>query len=194
MKNKLEKFVEENREAFDELEPRSDLWLDISLKVLDKDEVSRPIWFRQTFWRYAAAVVILLSVGLGVFQLGRYTQRMESIVMEPATLQQIAPELAQVEAYYTSLISEQRQQLNAADLKNLNADMAGDFSRDLTSLDSAYVRLKRDLYKGANKEQIVNAMILNLQLRSEIIGRQIETLGKIKSIKEDNRKDEKISI
>ncbi len=194
MRNKLEKFVEDNREAFDELEPRSDLWLDISLKVLDKEEVSRPIWFRQTFWRYAAAVVILLSLGLGVFQLGRYTQRMESVVMEPATLQQIAPELAQVEAYYNSLISEQQQQLNDTDLKNLNADMAGDFSRDLTSLDSAYVRLKRDLYKGANKEQIVNAMIQNLQLRSEIISRQIETLSKIKTIKEDNRKDEKISI
>jgi hypothetical protein len=114
--------------------------------------------------------------------------------MEPATLQQLAPELAQVEAYYTSLIREQRQQLNDADVKNLNADMAGDFSRDLTSLDSAYVRLKRDLYKGANKEQIVNAMIQNLQLRSEIISRQIETLSKIKTIKEDNRKDEKISI
>jgi hypothetical protein len=50
------------------------------------------------------------------------------------------------------------------------------------------------LYKGANKEQIVNAMIQNLQLRSEIISRQIETLSKIKTIKEDNRKDEKISI
>jgi hypothetical protein len=194
MKNRLERFVEDNRDAFDELEPRSDLWLDISLKVLDKEEVSRPIWFRQTFWRYAAAVIILLSIGLGVFQLGRYTQRMESVVMEPATLQQIAPELAQVEAYYTSLISEQRQQLNDADLKNLNADMAGDFSRDLSSLDSAYVRLKRDLYKGANKEQIVSAMIQNLQLRSEIISRQIETLGKIKNIREDNRKDEKVSI
>src|SRR3712207_8596022 len=117
MKDRLERFVEENRDAFDALEPRSDLWLDISLKLLDKEEVSRPIWFRQTFWRYAAAVIILLSVGVGIFQLGRYTQRMDTgIAFDTSPLQEVAPELAQVEAYYTTLISEQRRQLQDADL------------------------------------------------------------------------------
>ena len=193
MGERLERFVEDNREAFDALEPRSDLWLDISLKLLDKEEVSRPIWFRQTFWRYAAAVLILLSVGVGIFQLGRYTQRMDAgLAFETAPLQEIAPELAKVEAYYTTLISEQRRQLQDADLQHLG--LKGDFSRDLVSLDSAYNRLKRDLYKGTNKEQIVDAMIQNLQLRSEIIGRQIQTLNQIRTIKEDKKEDEKINI
>jgi len=193
MQDRLEKFVEENRDAFDELEPRSDLWLDISLKLLDKEEVSRPIWFRQTFWRYAAAVIILLSVGVGIFQLGRYTERVDTgIAFDTAPLQEVAPELARVEAYYTSLISEQRRQLQDADLRNVG--LAGDFSRDLVSLDSAYTRLKRDLYKGTNKDQIVNAMIQNLQMRSEIINRQIQTLNQIRTIKEDKQEDEKINI
>jgi hypothetical protein len=168
MKDRLERFVEENRDAFDALEPRSDLWLDISLKLLDKEEVSRPIWFRQTFWRYAAAVIILLSVGVGIFQLGRYTERVDTgIAFETAPLQD-------------------------ADLRKMG--LAGDFSRDLASLDSAYTRLKRDLYKGTNKEQIVDAMIQNLQMRSEIISRQIQTLNQIRTIKEDKKEDEKINI
>lgn len=193
MNNRLERFVEENREAFDALEPRSDLWLDISLKLLEKEEVSRPIWFRQTFWRYAAAVVILLSVGLGIYQLGRYTERMESTAaFAQAPLEEVAPELVQVEAYYTSLLGEQRQQLSAAELND--PGLEGDFSRDLAALDSSYARLKRDLYKGTNKEQIVNAMIRNLQMRAEIMKHQIETLNQIRTIKEETKRDEKINI
>jgi hypothetical protein len=132
-------------------------------------------------------------VGVGIFQLGRYTERIDTgVAFETAPLQEVAPELARVEAYYTTLISEQRRQLQDADLQKMGLE--GDFSRDLVSLDSAYTRLKRDLYKGTNKEQIVDAMIQNLQMRSEIINRQIQTLNQIRTIKEDKKEDEKINI
>jgi hypothetical protein len=40
----------------------------------------------------------------------------------------------------------------------------------------------------------VDAMIQNLQMRSEIISRQIQTLNQIRTIKEDKKEDEKINI
>ncbi len=156
--------------------------LDLSLRLLEKEEISKPIWFRQTFWRYAAAVIILLS-GLRVYQQARYTQRIDtSYSVAQAPLQQVAPELAPVEAYYTSLISQQRQLLNDEELKNLG--LGKDFERDLATLDSAYAKLKKDLYKDVNKEQITNAMIQNLQMRADIIGKQIQTLNQIKKYQE----------
>jgi hypothetical protein len=64
-----------------------------------------------------------------------------------------------------------------------------DFGKDLAGLDSSYHRLKRELASTPNKEQIMDAMILNLQMRMEILNKQLKTLEKIKSIK-SNRKNE----
>jgi hypothetical protein len=194
MRDRLERFVEENRDAFDELEPRSDLWLDISLKVLDKEEVSRPIWFRQTFWRYAAAVIILLSVGVGIFQLGRYTERVDTgIAFRDGAPAGSGPRTGEG----GGVLHHSHQRTAAAvagrrpsDTWAWRAISAATWCRWTRPTP----RLKRDLYKGTNKEQIVDAMIQNLQMRSEIINRQIQTLNQIRTIKEDKKADEKINI
>jgi hypothetical protein len=184
-KDRLERFVQEHRDEFDCFEPRPDLWQDIT-QQLSPEKTVQPFWFRNTIRRYAAAVLIVLGAGWSIYHLGRYTQRADiASVQQTISIAEISPELAKVEAYYTSLINQKKLQLNDADLKALGLE--GNFDYDLMVLDSAYTKLRKDLYTEMNKEKIVNAMIQNLQLRTEIINQQIQTLRKIKLFKESTQ-------
>ena len=186
--SKLEKFIQQNRQEFDSQEPRPDLWRDIETRLhAEKPPIRatvRPLWFRTPLMRYAAAAMVVLVAGYGIYQLGRYSKQSE-IAANPATLAQVNPELAQAETYYTALISEQQLLLNPQELQSLG--LADDFSSDLASLDSTYKNLKTALLTEPNKDPVVAAMIQNLQLRVEIIRQQIETLQRIRSYRKDSK-------
>lgn len=175
--SKLEQFIRDNRNEFDNFEPRADLWQEIDQQLKKEDTKVRPLWFRTPVMRYAAAAVILLLAGYGVFQLGRTSVKTETSV----NIAQINPELAQAEAYYTSLINEEKSLLDPKEIEALG--LKDEFNEDLVTLDSAYRNLKKQLVSEANKEPIVAAMIKNLQLRVEIIRQQIETLQRVNQYK-----------
>ncbi len=171
--NKLEKFIRENRDEFDSFEPRPDLWQEIDKRLRKEEKPVRPLWFRAPVMRYAAAALVVLMAGYGVFHWGRKSALPDQLT----TVAQINPELAQAEAYYTRLITEEKALLNPKEVEKLG--LKDDFNEDLVTLDSIYVNLKTQLIAEPNKEPVVAAMIKNLQLRVEIIRQQIETLQRV---------------
>jgi len=180
--SKLEQFIKNNRREFDSFEPRPDLWQDIDKRLRQEEKTVRPLWFRTPVMRYAAAILIMIVAGYGVFQLGRSSGQQERL--NEQNLARINPELAQAEAYYTSLISEEKSLLDPREVERLG--LKDDFNEDLITLDSAYCQLKKQLIVVPNKEPIVAAMIKNLQIRVEIIRQQIETLQRASRIQKRN--------
>jgi hypothetical protein len=65
-------------------------------------------------------------------------------------------------------------------------DLGKDFANEINMLDSMYAVLKKDMQNG-NEENLVDAMILNLQLRIEILNQQLNIIQSI-----ETRKNEKI--
>jgi hypothetical protein len=186
MKDRLEKFVDEHRNELDAFEPRPDLWQDISRELHQKKE-AKVISFSYTqLWRYAAAILLIIAAGFMIVQLTSRPPQNPVAVTQPLPLQQIAPEMAEVESYYTSLINEKKAELEGYDLKALGIE--DNLQQDVAALDSSYKRLKRELYAhDANKEKIIEAMIQNLQLRMEVLNQQLKTLQRIRTIKRDNQ-------
>ncbi|MDJ1494201.1 hypothetical protein QNI19_14755 [Cytophagaceae bacterium DM2B3-1] len=179
--SKLEQFIRNNRQEFDTFEPDSDLWKGIEQKLNEKEKKSiRLLWFQTHMMRYAAAAIIVFIMGYGVFQLGRYsaggTPEGRVATANP-NVTQISPELAQAEAYYTSLINEEKALLDPKEVEALG--LKDDFNEDLVVLDSTYKNLKKELVTEPNKDRIIAAMVKNLQLRVEIIRQQIETLQRV---------------
>ncbi|MDJ1469339.1 hypothetical protein [Xanthocytophaga flava] len=179
--SKLEQFIRNNRQEFDTFEPDSDLWKGIEQKLNEKEKKSiRLLWFQTPMMRYAAAAIIVFIMGYGVFQLGRYsaggTPEGRVATANP-NVTQISPELAQAEAYYTSLINEEKALLDPKEVEALG--LKDDFNEDLVVLDSTYKNLKKELVTEPNKDRIIAAMVKNLQLRVEIIRQQIETLQRV---------------
>lgn len=176
--SKLEQFIRNNRQEFDTFEPGSDLWKGIEQKLQEKEKRSiRPLWFQTPMMRYAAAAVIVFVMGYGVFQLGRYSAGSAPEGTVNPNVTQISPELAQAEAYYTSLINEEKALLDPKEVEALG--LKDDFTEDLVVLDSTYKNLKKELVTEPNKDRIIAAMVKNLQLRVEIIRQQIETLQRV---------------
>jgi hypothetical protein len=186
MKDKLKDFVNEHREEFDSFEPRPDLWQDIS-KELPQKKTARVISLTYArMWQYAAVVVLLIAA---VFVIRQYIPTSSGGLVPPptttASLEKIAPQMAEVERYYTSLINERKTQMRSFDLKSLGIN--DNLQQDIAGLDSAYARLKTELLTTPNKEQIMDAMIQNLQLRMEILNQQLKTLEEIRKIKQETK-------
>jgi hypothetical protein len=191
MEDKLKKYVQDHRDDFDSFEPRPDLWQDIC-RELDEKKSGRIIpFYQRSLWRYAASVILLMGIGYGLVQYGKSMRTGEPVAAMEGPLRSIAPEMAEVETYYLSVIQEKQKERRAYDLKKLGVDQ--DFSGELGRLDSSYVQLKKELATNPNKQPVIDAMVQNLQIRIRILNQQLEVLNRIKQIKTENQ-DENVSI
>jgi hypothetical protein len=83
--------------------------------------------------------------------------------------------------YYAKLI-----ELKHGELKTLEKDeplLYRQFSGDVLKLDSVYHSLKTQLPNNSNREQVIEAMISNLQLQIGLLNRQLNIIKQIKHSK-----------
>jgi hypothetical protein len=206
MKDRLKDFVGEHRDDFDVYEPRPELWQEICQEISAKPkETTKVIKFsfgesfsfsgNMAFMRVAAAVILLIGCGLTLWITkentaeGNYTI---AAVNQPA-INKIAPELVEVEAYYTSQLKDKREELSEYDMKVLGLDEKRDIDREIARLDSSYMQLKQQLLTSPNSDKVMNAMIQNLQLRIEVLNRQLEVLQKIEKLQKQTTTEEPLS-
>ena len=209
MKDRLKDFVNENREEFDVFEPRPELWQEICTELtVQKAQQEKPrkeakvisINFGDRlnftadfmFMRVAATIVLLLACGITLWTVKQNNPAATNTLAaatetgEQASVYQVAPELAEVEVYYTSQINSKREELSEYDLKVLGLDESREIDSELARLDSSYTRLKNQLQTTPNTDQVMAAMIRNLQIRIDVLNRQLEVLKKIEAIKEQD--------
>jgi hypothetical protein len=83
--------------------------------------------------------------------------------------------------YYAKLI-----EIKHEELKTLEKDeplLYKQFSGDVQRLDSVYHSLKTQLPTNSNREQVIEAMISNLQLQIGLLNKQLDIIKKIKHFK-----------
>jgi hypothetical protein len=115
------------------------------------------------------------------------TERNDTIAVANGFINENEIAFNDVEAFYIKEI-ETKQSLIiqfVADNPEVDKDLLG----EIDQLDSTYQMLKSNVELGQS-EKIIDAMVLNLQMRIDILNQQLEVLEKIKSIKEN----EKVSI
>ncbi len=84
--------------------------------------------------------------------------------------------------HYTRLI-----ELKHEELKSLKKDeplLYKKFAADVNKLDSVYLTLKAQLPLQSNREQVIEAMITNLQLQIGLLNRQLKIIKQIKHSKQ----------
>ncbi len=176
MKDNLEKFILENRAAFDDEKPRADLWQAIESNLEPKEEQKRriiPIW---RYARAAAAAVILIGTGILI------GHKMSAPTDNALVMDEIFPEYTEMEQYYQAEVSEKFAQLT-----KYNVSPA--IVQDLEQLDQIQQELKEDLANApkGSEEQVINAMIKNYQTKLAILER---VLDRIQSTNQDELKSE----
>jgi chromosome segregation ATPase len=98
-----------------------------------------------------------------------------------------------VEAYYTSQLKDKKEELSEYDMKVLGLDEKKEIDREIARLDSSYFQLKKQLLTTPNTEKVMNAMIQNLQIRIEVLNRQLEVLQKIDRLQKQPTTEEPLS-
>lgn len=178
MDDKLEKYIKNHRAEFDSEVPDADVWQGINQAIVQKDSKARRLK-PLVIWRAAAVILLLVCIALLAEKLQPDHARQTATVAMSARMNE-------AENFYSTMI---HQKSSAVKLKAKKYHLEGSFLEDLDRLDSAYQVLKNDLSVG-NEENVEDAMVLNLQLRMEILNRQLDI---IKSM-ENFEKNEGISL
>jgi hypothetical protein len=175
MGDRLEKYIRKHRDQLDFKEPRKDLWEDIAQQLSKHDKVEQP---SRSFilWRAAAVILLVVSSWLAFDKVSQY---MKGDV--PVNIAEISPELQEVESFYVTLIEQKSEEI---DVLSRKYGLEEEFHADIELLDSLYVTLKNDL-KFGNEEVLIDAMILNLQMRIEILNTQLSIIQSIEKRQKD---------
>lgn len=218
MSNRLEDFINNNREDFDKFEPGPVVWHNIQ-QELKKPAGKKGILISVSVLRWSAAAAIVLMLGAGAYyflgnkknavELAKGNDRPESNNLpvvpphdttndtpnntngkEPAPKEE--PQLAKNDLnndqsyneelyHYTRLVELKQNEIKKIkkDEPLLYLQFAGDFNK----LDSTFHILKKQLPVNPNREQILEAMIQNLQYQEALLNQQLNIIKKINNTK-----------
>lgn len=192
MSDQLKNFIDSNREAFDANEPDPQLFNRIEKQMTGAGKTKK--MFIKPL-RFAAAAVMLIVISGTVYTIVNNKKVDEGSVvkttqpvLEEATL--IGdPAFAKQIVYFQEIIGLQQSELKQ--LEKEYPQLYKQFVGDITELDSSYQSLKTNLSANPNREMLMEAMIQNLQLQSELLNRQLLI---IKEIKQKSKRHEKNTI
>ncbi len=184
MKNKLEEFVNRNRESFDSEMPDRDLW-----KQIDKEPVKEQKIFNLfTRMQAAATLLVLVNATIIFFLLQRKPETSQTTTTPQSTEQVTGKEPVSEDALDQISRVIEIKQAKLKEIKRSNPVLYKKFVGALDQLNDAYTDLEKKLDSNPNKEQLLEAMIQNLSLQQELLNQQLSIYQKIKQ-----QKNEKIS-
>lgn len=183
MQDDLEKFVNNNRAAFDAKAPSFALWESIEKELNQKKEEkvvplsvikSERNHFRMRIMRYgsiAAVGLLLLTVGGVIGSQWFGSNNNGSVAGAEISLSDVSDEYAETEAFYAQKVNS-----SIKELKKRNYDNS--ILEDIEELDAAFQELKKELGQSNafSNEEIIQAMIENYQMKIEILERVLERL------------------
>lgn len=158
MKQRLEDFIGQNREAFDDKEPGADVWRKVAREL---PSPHRRIWNNVVLWRAAA----ILFMGLSL-----YLWLPKDRVDAGADMQALS-EFRDVEDFYIQQISEKVRLIDTFE----RSEGLNGFTRDMHQLEAMYMVLKEEMQASPSKK-VRDALVLNLLVRIDLLNQQLYRL------------------
>lgn len=165
--DRLEEFIKENREAFDQYEPSGKVWEQIS-KSKTK---TKTVIFTNWFLRVAAvlAVVAIFAVTItktDIFNSGEIAQQSDDPELR---------ELIEAEAFYASQVNKKMDEIRKCYVAY--PDIKEDVEMDLNELQQMYNELKTDLKENVSKKTVIEAMIENNRYRLKMVDEVLDQIN-----------------
>jgi hypothetical protein len=157
MKDQLEDFIRQNREAFDDKEPSSRVWQKIDRYLSGPAGSGRTTLM---LWRAAAIVFMALSAYLLI---PKQVARSENAMA--------MKEFADVEAFYVQEISNKVDMIH----QFRRSDGLNGFTEDFRQLEAMYMVLKEEM-KARPSEKVKDALVLNLLVRIDLLNQHLQKL------------------
>ena len=182
--DKLEQFIQENRQAFGPGEGAPDVWDKVTKRQPETKTIQ--INWRGMASRAAAVVAIFVaSYYFHAYMSGRDVTN-EGMLTKENLSSPMFKELLEADLYYTAQVKYKKQELFSLTGDSPNLQM--DVNSELGDLDDILLELREDLKDGADNQEVIEAMMQNYMLKLEILEDMLE---QIKAKKENNNEDEK---
>ena len=174
--NNLENFIRENRDNFFDESPSDEVWKKIEARLQKEKKIPFRLFWNNNFIKIAA--VFLILIGSVVVFYNYYLPEKNTSVKDTEQMDYSLEEFQETEDFYIQLISEKKAELYS--YKTDSVFLEKDFLKDMDELDNLYLELKKNIHQQNYNEKMVDAAIVNLQLRIHILNKQIALLKKIK--------------
>jgi hypothetical protein len=190
MSGRLESFMRERKNDLDDHDVPNGLWEKVEEGITMK---KKPGFFRRFNLKWAAAAAVILTAGIVLVNIivekpkaGAATDELHVRAKE-LQLPTSDPDYSAAAHQITNAIVTRQAELKqkASEVPQLYKE----FADDLLALDSAYKVLKTRAEQSPGREEIIKAMLQNLQLQAELLARQLNIVHEYKTKKTD--KDEK---
>ncbi|HMK17819.1 MAG TPA: hypothetical protein VK492_06470 [Chitinophagaceae bacterium] len=192
MNSDLEKFIRKNRGDFDDADPSNKVWKNIEQTLPVKKEAKR-FTIRDIYkWSAAAAIFFITLTSVYFLFIRKLPNSDGDEIPTVKTEQQTNPSrldnFNSISIEYATQFKQAEQAVEDRQ-KQLRAAIANDpalyhkFQQDLVTLDSSYRLLREQAGQSINGDVIIKAMIQNLQLQSELLGRQLMIIHEYKTTK-----------
>lgn len=187
-KDRLEKFIIDHRDEFDEFEPNPAL-----IKgVKTRRPVIRMINWNSPLWKAAAVVVIFVSSYFFHDWMSHQSNNHEVVETTSEVPSEIVKMLVEAEAYYTAQISARQEEFNLATASN--PEIKAEINYDLKVLDSVYADLRHDLKDNAANVEVIEAMIQNYRLKLEILEDVLSQMRQANNNHNEEEKDHEVNL
>ncbi len=165
MGDQFENFISKNRNDFEDELDGNLVWNQIE-KDLDKKSPNYFSWV----WKVAAMIFLATTI---ILSIDKFRNSSEENPMYA--------EFYQAELFYVNLITQKQQEISSFD----NTELARGFLSELEELDEMYKGLKDTFDEKTSDQKLVNAMIANLQLRIQILNKQLSILQELNEMNDE---------
>jgi len=192
MSSDLEKFIRKNRGDFDDADPSNKVWKNIEQSLPVKKKAKR-FTIRDIYkWSAAAAIFFITLTSVYFLFIRKLPNSDRDVIPTVKTEQPANPSrldnFNSISIEYATQFKQAEQAVEDRQ-KQLRTAIANDpalyrkFQQDLNTLDSSYRLLREQASQSINGDVIIKAMIQNLQLQSELLGRQLMIIHEYKTTK-----------
>jgi hypothetical protein len=167
--DRLEKFVNENRHEFDQLEPSDRMWEAISgqLNKEPKRKIGKFSWMK-----IAAVLILALAIPTVIYQVkfSEQKQAAKAVHVDPEV-----QELIEAEAFYAQEVSGKLAEIQKC--YKVYPELKMEIEGDLNELESMYISLKSDLKENISNKEVIEAMIENNRNRMKLVDDVLEQIN-----------------
>jgi hypothetical protein len=179
--DKLEKYILDHREQFDDQEPDPAIWDKIDTR---KTPVIRINW-KDIAWKAAAvAAIFVASYFFHDYMSSRKNSSQNLLGENKEETSPMVRELIEAEAYYTSLIDLKKDEVFR--LTASHPEIRYEIDMEMVDLDRVFSELKDDLKDNADNEEVIEAMIQNYRLKLDILEEMLLQLNQTNDNQNEN--------
>jgi hypothetical protein len=157
----LEKFIKENRSAFDVYKADRQIWRRIKARLHSKYYSTRILLFR------AAMILIIFGTAFTIYKLAVNRTLYENITNDNSERYLKQSQFKETEIYYNNLINNLYRK--ASPLLTGSPEIENEIKSDFTILDSLCIDIKSDLKDNVDNQEVIEALIQNYRVKIQIL-------------------------